>query len=112
MITVLSYRFPGWLGRDPVNTFTGEGLTPQQLEAQNWFKTLAIFARTAVHSTPENCCITFLKEKSTCISELLNLNIMVVATVTKKARPLTCEILSRIEPATSGGDHRRKGRFE
>ena len=43
--------FPGGWAGDPVNAFTGEGLTPRQREAQDWLRRLLNWRRqqAAIH---------------------------------------------------------------
>lgn len=59
---IIRSDFPGGWPGDTVNAFTGEGLSSQALEAQNWIKTLAKLRRescalnmgTTLHYTPND----------------------------------------------------------
>lgn len=59
---IIRSDFPGGWPEDTVNAFTGEGLSSQALEAQNWIKTLAKLRRescalnmgTTLHYTPND----------------------------------------------------------
>ena len=101
---IIRTDFPGGWEGDPVNAFTGEGLTPQQLEAQNWFKTLANLRKNScalnsgelLHYIPQGEIYVYFR---TFESE----NIMVVANRNKEGKTLDLARFSQgLNGATSG----------
>ena len=101
---IIRTDFPGGWEGDPVNAFTGEGLTPQQLEAQNWFKTLANLRKNScalnsgelLHYIPQGEIYVYFR---TFESE----NIMVVANRNKEGKTIDLARYSQgLQGATSG----------
>lgn len=101
---IIRSDFPGGWAGDEINAFTGEGLTGQQLEAQQWFKKLAALRRNScalnsgdlLHYIPTNEVYVYFR---TFEQE----NVMVVANRNKESKELDLARFAQgIKGATSG----------
>ena len=88
---VIRSDFPGGWKGDAVNAFTGEGLTAQQKEAQEYIRVLAHLRRNRCALNHGRIAALYpARVRSMYTSELLNKRILWwLPTATKKVRPLT-----------------------
>ena len=102
---VIRSDFPGGWKGDAVNAFTGEGLTAQQKEAQEYIRVLAHLRKKSVCTEFREKCCTYIPQEEVYVyfRTFEQENIMVVANRNKEGKTIDLARFSQgLKGATSG----------